>query len=479
MVNKKTLFTGILSLLFLALMLLVGQNIYLTILLGVYIFALFSLLLNAEGNYFMIFYLCAFFIFLIGRIVATTIFHMPEKAYAPAITEEAKNITCLALTISIVSLMAGYRVKTHTFSTRIKGLPYDVSDEYMTGLRIITKYLFCLVEFVVILESLERAIYSQAFGYFESYISYNSRIPYVIRMLADIEPVILASFLATMPTKKEMRLPFIVFIIGLIANAIGGKRYPLVSGVLLILLYCLYRNQTDNEQWIKRRTLLFGFLSFPAIIILLQFMSSWRLGNTASYNNPIAEFMYSIGGSGYLIGYSDMYHEELASHGVIYSFGRLWKLVFANPITKDLFSTAVYSNQTAENAMYGHSFADTITYLLRRNAFLSGYGMGSSYIAELFTDFSYPGVILGNIFIGTVIKQTKKMERNHLVKNFLCIFIALLMLRIPRDSFDYFLVEFVGVKNIITMIVLNLCARQYERNVAHKKRLTQTRVIDT
>lgn len=459
MVSRRSVIAVLSTLLFVTLLMVSGQNVYLTILLGVFMFSLLYVVLNTNGNYFMIFYLCAFFIFLIARITATALFGMKEKAYVPLLTDDARNVTCVILSLSLISLMIGYRVKLKGFTSyRVKGLPYEVSDQYMTALRAVSKYVFYIVESVVILESLERAVYSQVFGYFESYVSYSSNIPYIVRMIADIEPVVLAVYLAAMPSKREIRGPFCFFVLGLIANVFGGTRYPLVSGILFALVYCLLRNETDSEVWIKKRTIILGVVFSPAAIVFLQFMSSWRLGGTPSYTAPIAEFMYSIGGSGYLIGYAEMYRGELASRGIIYSFGRIWKLIFANPISRNIFSTVIYPSQTANNAMYGHSFANAITYLLRPSAFLRGYGMGSSYIAELYTDFSYPGVVLGNLFIGGVIKKTRELEKNHFIKNFLCTFIIMMLLRIPRDSFDYFIVEFLGVKNILTMMILHLWA---------------------
>ena len=63
---------------------------------------------------------------------------------------------------------------------------------------------------------------------------------------------------------------------------------------------------------------------------------------------------------------------------------------------------------------------------------------------------------MGNLFIGILLKKVGRLEFNMIFNNSICLFLALLLLRLPRDSFDYFISEFVGLKNILFVIVITI-----------------------
>ena len=73
----------------------------------------------------------------------------------------------------------------------------------------------------------------------------------------------------------------------------------------------------------------------------------------------------------------------------------------------------IYSGQTVETALYGKDFGAALTYFVMPHNYLAGVGMGTSYIAELFHDFGYIGVVLINILYGCIFARGAK----YLVKN--------------------------------------------------------------
>ena len=105
-------------------------------------------------------------------------------------------------------------------------------------------------------------------------------------------------------------------------------------------------------------------------------------------------------------------------------------------------------------ALYGHSMAATMTYYLHNRAYFLGYGLGNCYIAELFQDFSYLGVFLGNVILGFLIKKIKSLKKNNIITNFLLVYLITVFLRLPRDSYDIIIDDFIGLKNILFVIFI-------------------------
>ena len=65
--------------------------------------------------------------------------------------------------------------------------------------------------------------------------------------------------------------------------------------------------------------------------------------------------------------------------------------------------------------------------------------------------------------IGFLIGALGRMEKNRLIHNFLCFFFITLLLRLPRDSFDYPLVELLSLKNIAFVAVIILLSSRLNR----------------
>lgn len=439
------------------------SGLHIALLYTFYALFIMCLLEHATENFQMIVFLVAFFVFLLGRIFVTQIFDFQEKDYVPRLNQDSIVQMCWLLFLSLASIALGYvsRSRFRFGNSRLTHtIGRDADPDYIITVQRITKILFCICELALIATSVERVIYNYAVGYFTSYLSYSSRLPGVINLLADIEPVIMSLYFATLPSKKDMKIPMCFFLVSMGAYAVGGIRTGLVNGFLLILTYSFMRNRIDEEKWIGKKTIILLCILGPVFIIILDMMSTWRQGiSTISIQqNPIFNFLYNIGGSGYLVGYADMRYEDLASRHAFYSLGRIWKFIVGNPVSEAIFSVPVYDNQTVQNALYGHSFGDSITYMMRSNAYTMGYGMGSCYIAELYVDFSYFGVIIGNFIIGSLLRAQRLLEKENITHNYISILFLFLVIRMPRDTFDYVIMPFIGVKNVITLILIHLVA---------------------
>ena len=411
------------------------DNIYFSILMSSFSFLFILSLKNYKEDPFFVCFLLSFFVFLLGRPLALELFNF-TKPYAITFDDDTRNITYVYLTISLISIYLGFVISSkikHTNKMQI-----DKEDILFNNTLLkFTKFLSVLL-----------------------YL-------FVIVYLVEIAPIALCLFLACFPTKKEAKIPLFLFLIANIILALSGNRFELISSFLLIIIYFIIRNKTDNDVWIKKKSIIIVILFVPIAILVLQFMIYWREGvYVNNIDSPYLSFLYGVGGSSDLICATEKYSNVALSNNVLYSFGNLWRSIHGNIIAKILGFYVKYQYQTIDMALYGHSLSASMTYFLYPQRYFAGYGLGGCYIAELLHDFSIWGIIIGNVIVGLIIGGFNKLRKGRIIYNFCCVFVISLFLRLPRDAFDYVLAEFIGIKNIIAFLLIMIFARQ----MAIKKR---------
>lgn len=470
----EALLYGILTVVAALLLITTNSSPFLIVLLLLYGIMTIHMASYIEENVYIFLFLATFFVFLLGRPIAVEFFGM-TKAYVAPMDKKSEQVMYFAMIVSLISLWVGYHFTRKPHSTGIHIIITignytffsNKSDYFRMSLMKITRPVYMVLGVLQIVENVLRAMYVSQFSYTESYTTYISVFPSALHALVETTPVVFALYLATLPDKKNIRLPWIIYVANAVTFGLCGLRYELISALMLIVLYCFLRNRTDQKKWISRKMIILGCLILPLVIVLLQFMSSWRGGFAVSdeiKSNPIVSFLYAIGGSSNLIAYQDMYHSELTTNrATLYSFGYLVNILRNNVIAQFLgIQSLSFTDRTAQ-ALQGYSFDRAISYYVYTKQYLNGYGAGSCYIAELMCDFSYIGVIFGNVFYGFLLKKLSDISQNHILKNFLVVFMVTLMFRVCRDSFSYPMQEFIGIRNIIMFILLWNAASMLEK----------------
>ena len=90
--------------------------------------------------------------------------------------------------------------------------------------------------------------------------------------------------------------------------------------------------------------------------------------------------------------------------------------------------------------------AHIISYLVLPYNYLLGRGLGSSYIAELYHDFGYIGIFLGNIIYGCVIKICCNFNKCSIWMRYVCLVIINAILLAPRSTTDGFISSLTGME---------------------------------
>lgn len=442
----------LLNIVLLILFLEISKNIIFAILMTLYTSLISILIVNFKKNAFFVFYLISFGTFLLLKPIAIEMLNYTSE-YRVMLSNKEKNITYICLILSIVFLAIGYG-----FSKIIKKdttLNNDIIDEKITTFKKVSFNISIIFLILEIIDNIIRLQFIKEVGYTASYLTniYSNRgLIEPFKSLAYLAPIAYSLFFATCPSKKECRIPFVLLLISGIVQVMAGNRFEIVSIVFFILIYESIRaNNENNEKWINKKHIILLIVLSPIIIVLLQYTIYWRDGSVIKVReNVYSDFFYSVGGSSDLIGFGNRYIEELNNHP--YSFGNTYRALNDNIISKIIGFSKSYQNQSIDKALNGHSLASSLSYKIYPKKYLAGYGMGDCYIADLYVDYSYIGVIIGNIIIGFTIGFITKINIKNYVHFFVCIFSIVYILRMPRDTFDYLLAQFVGLKNWLFII---------------------------
>ena len=424
------------------------EDLVFSLLISLYFFIMLFLIANFKKNALFIFFLISFGTFLLLKPIALELLDFSNE-YRIRLLSSEKKVTYICLFISLVSLIIGYSFKIKYNNTIINT---NKIEQKIKAYKPVSLFFTIICLGASILNSFIRWRFIRNIGYTSSFLSNNSfKLQEPFYTLIMIAPLAYSLFFATKPSKKECLLPFSMLLVDGILNILTGNRFEIISIVFFIFIYQALRDELDDsgkEKWLNTKKLMTLVVLIPIIINLLQSLIYWREGNKVNiHENIYVDFFYSIGGSSDLIGFSYRYKDILINKP--YSFGRTYRNLNDNIIAKIIGISKSYTSSTIEKALYGHDLSDTLTYKLYPKKFLAGYGMGDCYIADLFIDFSYIGVIIGNVFLGLIMKWISTVKKNNFLSLFIGIFLIISILRMPRDTFDYFISQFVGLKNLL------------------------------
>lgn len=413
-------------------------------------------------------FLVTFFIFLMGRQMLEIFgLHKIETDF-PDSVQKKKEITLL---LSLMGLFGGYiisgYIKNSKMKIRIKKKQNNEQTLLVPYIRKVSSILFRITYIFAILKVLESAIYVSYAGYLSMYTSFSSNLPYIIQKLAELSPILMFTYLGTLPSKKECQCNIVLYIIYLLSTLATGRRFECIGGLLLLVVYYALRNEnTDNqkERWIDKKTILIIGIGALGIIIVANIIGTSRYG-TESYqktNGYLLDFIYQQGVSINVIKRYIEYGANLPK-GKLYFIGSTLSVLARSPIGR-ILNIAVYGGNTVENAMNGFSFAHALSYLVMGKQYLNGNGMGSSYIAEIMYSFGYMGVFIANIFYGVFLRKFFKLKKDKVWINTIIIIMMKSLFFAPRGSFDAFFSDLLSVNVWLTLIFVYLFSSMIYKN---------------
>lgn len=275
-------------------------------------------------------------------------------------------------------------------------------------------------------------------SYTDYFLYFKESAPLPVRTLATFTEFAMCIYLVTMPRKRSAYLVLGSNILLNIPTLVVGLRGRFMLSVVFATLYFFLRTRHQSKDvWIGRfekRGLIFGI---PLAIILLNsinYIRSQKVNLSANFFEDIFDFFDKQG-----ISFEVLSHGYYAAHKSAffnnnYTFGP-----FIDFLTREsygrLFSglPPLPGNNSQEMATESHSFAHALSFFQHGN-YLRGEGYGSSYLLELFADYSWLGVVCGSLILGVVLAAMPRMFDRGGISGLLALFSLGYIFWIPRDS---------------------------------------------
>ena len=429
-----------------------GADVGFTIIIILWYYSLVYCLFDIKKRLGYACFLATFFLFLLGAYVADQFFHYTEN-----VVFFDKSITTHIYILLAISLLGLFLGNIIDIRKKYKN-GFKDNKLYLQHMKRISKIGFYISFIPYLISVIIQAALVRNSGYTEIYLSDTLLLPFIIRIIAYSCPIFLFLFLSTLPNKRECNIPIFLYFIYSAISLLSGRRSIFVINCLTIFMYILYRSSNGKEEkWINKKILLTLFIILPIVAILLNVYGQTRFGDSdvIKHNNifdSILNVFTSQGVSISVIGYEKYYENVLPDK--LYSLSGLIEFLKFNPVSNVIFNFTKYTGQTVERALYGDLFTHAISYFVLPYNYLRGRGLGSSYIAEVYHDFSYIGVFIVNLIYGVVLKVCSNFNRNSVWLRFICLMIINSILMAPRSTTDAFISNFTHIEVILAVILV-------------------------
>jgi len=461
-----------------------GVNIMLVAIILLNVSICCSLISNIRRDFALFVFILAFDILLLGRVYNNWINYY-HKILLVLEADSFENLF-IALQIIAVSLLCVYVAyclagpvfyKRET-AIRERGAGAIMQNPLTPIIRQLSELVLFIssVPFLYIL--LKSAMNVLRHGYLNSFTS-TVQIPSSISRLSMFFVPAFAVFLATLPNKRQIKLPLVIYGVYMLASLFTGRRTTIVTEALMLMVYFVLRDNLleKEKQVLKKRTVAFGGVFGIAAMYLLQVLALIRGGLSLegrSFGEMLVSFFDSQGASFRVVveavNHIALFPVETSYQYLFYPFEMF---VHNNVVTRTLFGLKpIIEVQNSEFVQTTHNFAHVLTYMVDPDRYLTGGGFGTSYVAEAYVAYRIIGVILISAMIGLAFRFFASM----LTRSWVVIACGLIAVKnfvyIPRSFAFLWVSEVFNITYLCFFIAIYLAAL-----LVHKVG-THTRFID-
>lgn len=343
-------------------------------------------------------------------------------------------------------------------------LPEETAMEEQVGVlpnkssRIIVDTIFAITFVCKFAMAFEKMAAASALGYVALYTREGSSLPTIVTFVGSLFYFSMMLFLSSYPGKRitYASLVGISIIEAMIINS--GDRGEPVCVILAIIVYIIQRCKIQDDFLVHKKSSIFGLiLMAPVGMYFLQAIKYVRLGNEMELGitEAIIEFFKSQGVSFNILAITCSLHEQLnTTNFSSFIVGQLWGYLTQNVFVRTLFGIPLIKGNTVEMAMSGFSLGSTISYNISPTSYLNGIGAGTSYLAELFIDASWFGVICGSVVIVILLQKLRNMTSMSWIKHAIYLNILRCVLSMPRGEFFKWLTEAFSIPNLMLLFLI-------------------------
>lgn len=392
--------------------------------------------------YFM--FLIAFFVFLVGGHFCYELLNMELPHYY---SEDIYQHSNLCILISLISIFITYIFMQKFSFKRNYALSYFGPSNRIRSIGHFSKLLFYITAPVWYYSLIEVVVYVLTHSYHSYYTDYSSESHFVVRAIAAMTPYFFYLFIATLPKLEECKKSIALYMSFAVLSLLTGKRGTFVFMGLFVILYLLFRQyheKNKNISWIKKEYIRIGLVCIPFLLVFLYLFNFYRFDKEIgqiSILDMFFGFFQSQGISSSVIRLERVY-ENLLNSEAYYSLFGLVKYYRTNTLLRILFDPQYdfsYIHHSVDFAVLGNSLDAALSYRVLYN-YLTGAGLGSCYIAELYHDGGYIAIICGSILYGIILYISCNVLHNYYKYSVwsiaVCFATVESFLKAPRWNFD-------------------------------------------
>ncbi len=349
------------------------------------------------------------------------------------------SLVCLTIGGQLAKLLMHKRSRQQSLAVN---RPMVAAVDWILILQKVSFWSFMVTYPFLFIRVAERLLFRLTTTYYNYYASFTSRLPYFTYLLSVVVFYSLCIYLSTRPAKKWAVLVLGLYIIPDMMYLVIGTRNPFILTGFFILFYFFVRNQEEIGKWIGclEKTVL--LLATPVLVLLMGILNYVRDGvSAAGLNIPalFADFVYKQGTSFGVLARGYLYNKDFPFRDFRnYSFGPIIDYFSRGNLGRLLFDTAPFTttNNSLEMGIYSNSYAHNLSFVVIRNDYLAGHGLGGSYMMDLYSDYGWWGVIIGNVVLGMVfVWMLNSLYRHSLIGGIISLMIIKEVFFYPRSDF--------------------------------------------
>lgn len=392
----------------------------------------------------------SFFLFLLGGTAMSYLTTgEPMRRYA----QDIEMHTYFVLYSSQLFLYLGSVIYEKIILPKYCGIKEKKANfDFVNCIRTVSFFVL-LVGFIPYLLNISDKIdYASSNGYEALYVRASYQLPYAIRKMSQLFTPALFVYLGTLPKKKKALLPIFMYLLANLWSLRAGARAEFAKSVMVIVFYFFVRHYMIDakEKWIRKKEVMIAIFMIPVLILLLYTVGNSRYGNEGnaeSFIEVVSNLLERQGASIKVIEFGKKYEDILPDNS--YVFGQLTEIITDNAILNKIFHFEDYGKQTVKQALYGHNFADSLSYILMPKGYLAGQGWGGCYIAEWYQCYGYIGVCVINIFYGILFMVLSTQFGKNVIMSGVFLIMVDKLIYSPRSSSMAFLVSPLAFTNLM------------------------------
>lgn len=463
--DKLLIYSLLLNSLLLVLSFFIGkEDIQVVSIFSIWLTGIIYCLFNIYERILGLVFLSAFYNFLIGRglLILLGIYNEP---YSFTNEESIKGQRLILFSIYI--FVYSYIIINKYFEKRKnnrdtvpkKELELEQKEKQRIKIQKLSRTIFYITYVFLILNVLLTIRYVLKEGYTSLYVGSYRKTNFILSKIGDFAPIMFLAFLSTMPSKKQIAFPLFLYMIYLVLTIGVGARFDFVIGVLIVFVYIVLRNvigKKEENKWFKLKYLKYLLILGIIAVILLSAFNTIRFGEELKDSNktPVklfTKFSYDQGISANMSKRIFKY-EKLIPKDRYYSLCSLQ--TYGELVTSRLKRQKPIPSSSEEKAIKTATLSDRISYIMFTDDYLLGNGTGTSYIAEVFFDFGYIGLMIINMLYALLLVLSRKMLEKGVVPFIVGIAIFSTLLKVPRSSTDEFVIKVINPMIWLSVFIL-------------------------